>query len=85
VDEAQPFDLPAIKRRAEVRRMWTVGRIGDPVPWCRFCRVKLPGETQSSHESVLHSDGGPVPEALARREPDFDALLAEAERSQGHG
>jgi hypothetical protein len=79
IDE-EPFDLDRIKQRALVRDRWRVGRIGDPVAWCRFCQVKLPGETMQEHESVLHADGCSVPEANSRRQPDFDALLAEVER-----
>ncbi len=83
MDDLEPFDLAAIKRRAEVRRTWAVGVIGDPVPWCRFCKVRLPGETQQEHESIEHQEGCPVPEALRHRAWDFDLLLAEVERLRG--
>jgi hypothetical protein len=81
--EDEPFDLEAIKQRAQVRLLYPRGKIGDPVPWCHYCKVKLPGETQQSHESVLHEPGCPVPDAISHRSPDFDALLAEVERLQG--
>jgi hypothetical protein len=78
--EDEPFDLAAIKRRAEIRCTWAVGRIGDPVPWCRYCGVKLPGETRQEHESIEHEPSCPAPEAVRRLLPDFDALLTEVKR-----
>jgi hypothetical protein len=78
----EPFDLDAIKQRAHVRLMYPRGRIGDPVPWCYYCGVKLPGETQQDHESVIHEPGCPVTMALARRVHDFDRMVAELERLQ---
>jgi hypothetical protein len=86
LDEAwsrEPFDLAAIKQRAHVRLMYPRGRFGDPVPWCDYCGVKLPGETQQEHESVIHEPSCPVTMALARRGHDFDRLVAEVERLQG--
>ncbi len=77
---AEPFDLDRIKQRAHVRDTWTVGRIGDPVAWCYYCGVKLPGETRQERESVSHEEGCPAPEAVRRLEPDFEELLAEVER-----
>jgi hypothetical protein len=78
-----PFDLAEIKQRAEIRRTWLVGRIGNPVPWCRFCGQPIPSEWQHEQESFGHRDGCPAPDAIQRRAPDFDALLAEVERLQG--
>jgi hypothetical protein len=76
-------ELDAIRQRALVRDRWIRGRIGDPVPWCAYCNVKLPGETTHEWESVGHDPGCPVPDALSRFQPDFDALVAEVDRLLG--
>jgi hypothetical protein len=79
----EPLDLDAIRQRALVRDRWVRGRIGEAVPWCRYCGVKLPGETTAAWEAVEHSPGCPVPDARSRFQPDFDALIAEIERLRG--
>jgi hypothetical protein len=73
------MDLEAIRQHAEVRRMWRVGRIGNPQAWCRYCSVRISGETVADAEAVEHGVGCPVPGA-ADVEGDLDALLAEVER-----
>jgi hypothetical protein len=78
----EPFDLAAIKQRALVRLSYPRGRFGDPQAFCHYWEVKLPGETQQEHESVIHEPGCPVTEALQRRGYDFDRLVAEVERLQ---
>jgi hypothetical protein len=80
--EDEPFDLAAIKQRAHVRRMWPVGRIGNPVAWCRYCQAKIPGEWVADHWRTPHTEGCPVPEAMGRADNDVDALVAEVERLQ---
>jgi hypothetical protein len=50
------------------------------VPWCRYCQVKLPAERAAEVEAFGHEPGCPVPDALARAQPDFDALVAEVQR-----
>jgi hypothetical protein len=78
VTEAEPFDLAAIRERAEIRRTWLVGQVGNPVPWCRFCGQPIPSEWAREQESIGHPEGCPAPEAIRRLQPDFDALLAYA-------
>jgi hypothetical protein len=77
------LSVEAIRRRAELRRLWLVGKIGDPVPWCRYCGQRIPSEWPHEQEAIEHNPGCPVPEALATRQPDFDALLAEVDRLRG--
>jgi hypothetical protein len=77
-----PDELDAIKGRALVRARWVTGRIGDPVPWCRYCGVKLPGDTAHEWESIGHPEGCPAPDAVRRLEPDLAELLAEVDRQR---
>lgn len=73
-------ELDQIKQRAKVREDWVRGRIGDPVAWCAYCGVKLPGETRDARESIEHHPSCPAPAAVRSLAPDFDLLLAEVER-----
>lgn len=75
---AWPFDLEEIRQRAEIRRTWLVGETGNPVPFCRYCTRPIPSEWAHEQEAIEHNDGCPVPEAIQRRAPDFDVLLAGA-------
>jgi hypothetical protein len=77
------FDFDAVKQRAELRRTWLVGRIGNPKPWCRYCQIVIHGEYVWEIERQEHNPGCPVPEALWRQSPDFDGLVAEVERLRG--
>jgi hypothetical protein len=78
-----PFDFDQVKKRAEIRLLWVVGKIGNPKPWCRYCSIVIHGEYVWEIERQEHHDGCPVPEALWRQSPDFDALVAEVERLRG--
>jgi hypothetical protein len=87
VSDNGPWELDlsveAIRQRAEVRRAWLRGQIGNPRPWCAYCRITIHGEFWWEQEAQAHHPGCPVPEALAARTPDFDALLVEVERLRG--
>jgi hypothetical protein len=39
-----PFDFDQVKKRAEIRLLWLVGKIGNPKPWCRYCSIVIHGE-----------------------------------------
>jgi hypothetical protein len=72
------LDLEAIKQRAHVRDTWPVGKIGNPQAWCRYCGALVPGEHVADRYRTPHTEHCPVLQAPI--EPDFDALLAWAER-----
>jgi hypothetical protein len=78
--EGEAFDLEAIKQRARVRRMWPVGKIGNPQAWCRYCKALIPGEYVADRYATPHTEHCPVPEAMGRVDNDVDALVAEVER-----
>jgi hypothetical protein len=55
------LSVEAIRRRAELRRLWLVGKIGDPVPWCRYCGQRIPSEWPHEQEAIEHNPSCPVP------------------------
>jgi hypothetical protein len=77
------FVFDQVKKRAEIRLLWLVGRIGNPKPWCRYCSIVIHGEYVWEIERQEHNPGCPVPEALWRFSPDFDGLVAEVDRLRG--
>jgi hypothetical protein len=78
-----PFDFDQVKQRAHIRRTWLRGKIGNPIPWCHYCKVVILGEFWWDQQNQAHHPGCDVPDALNRLQPDFDALVAEVERLRG--